>query len=414
MPGQPGQPAPARRLPAPPGAAWLAPWALLMMVAAFVSIAATQISLGVALLVLLGLWWRRGLRPPLTGLEGTAAALALWALAMIPLSTDVGRSLLYYRRFFLFSAVWVGAAVADTEPRRARLLACCLGGALVTCLHDEVLQLVHHGSLFRDRMDVSFNAMTSGALLMMAALVAAGFALVRGVARRVRLLCAAALGPLVLGLAMTMTRSTELGLVVGVGAMLAAARRRLFAGFAAALAAAALAVVLLGPTRLPPLLYQRLTPANLLGGENSVLRLEMWRGGLQMVKAHPWTGVGDRDLAAISPQYYVSASGRYWGHLHSNPLHMAAIWGLPGLAFGTAFLVAGLWRLWRRWREVADGGPPLAAGWALGGLGVWFGFNVAGLTEWYFGDAEPTLLYLAVLGIALGGAGRGPGRRNDA
>ncbi|MBK7670714.1 MAG: hypothetical protein IPJ24_04850 [bacterium] len=34
---------------------------------------------------------------------------------------------------------------------------------------------------------------------------------------------------------------------------------------------------------------------------------------------------------------------------------------------------------------------------------MWMGFFVAGLTEWYFGDAEPMLIYLAVLGIALGG-----------
>jgi O-antigen ligase len=410
----PAPPAPAFRPAAPTGAAGLWPWVLLMLVAGFVSIAASQLALGLALLTLLWGWWRQGARPPRTGLEGTAAALALWALAMVPLSTDVARSALYYRRFYLFTALWVCAAVAVSERRRGQMLACFLGGALVTCLHDETLQLVHHGSLFRDRMDVSFNAMTSGALLMMAALVAAGFALAPGVGRRLRALCAAALVPLGLGLAMTMTRSAELGLLAGGAAMLAAARRRLFAVFAGGLAVVVLVGLLLGPSRLPPLLYQRLTPANLLGGENTVLRLEMWRGGLAMVRANPWTGVGDRDLAAISPQYYVSESGRYWGHLHSNPLHMAAIWGLPGFAFASAFLLAGLWCLWRRWRAVRAAGAPLAAGWALGALGVWFGFNVAGLSEWYFGDAEPTLLYLAVLGIALGGSAGPDGKWNDA
>jgi hypothetical protein len=32
---------------------------------------------------------------------------------------------------------------------------------------------------------------------------------------------------------------------------------------------------------------------------------------------------------------------------------------------------------------------------------VWAGFYVAGFTEWYFGDAEPMLIFLAVIGAAL-------------
>ena len=38
----------------------------------------------------------------------------------------------------------------------------------------------------------------------------------------------------------------------------------------------------------------------------------------------------------------------------------------------------------------------------LGAIGVWTGFFVAGIAEWYFGDAEPMLLYLAIMGIACG------------
>ncbi|MBK7670713.1 MAG: O-antigen ligase family protein [bacterium] len=60
-----------------------------------------------------------------------------------------------------------------------------------------------------------------------------------------------------------------------------------------------------------------------------------------MVKDRPWTGVGDRGLEEISRQYYTSTTDRYWGHLHSNIVHMAAIWGVPGLVFGQE---ASCWR----------------------------------------------------------------------
>lgn len=405
-------------------ASWQSALVMVMLAAGFLSIAASQLALGLALLLMLYRWFVQKERPPFTGLERTAAALALWALAMVPLSTNVAQSALFYRRFYLFAAIWTCAAVATSEGRRARMLVVFLGGALITCLHDQVQQLIHGGSLFRDRMDVTFNAMTSGALLMMAALVAFGFVVAPGVGRRVRLVTGLSLAPLLLGVAMTMTRSAELGVLAGVGAILLVVRPRLFGGFLGLLIVAVLVIQFYGSSFLSPLMRERLSPAHLLAGENTVLRMEMWGGGWEMVKDRPFTGVGDRGLEELSRQYYTSASDRYYGHLHSNPVHMAAIWGVPGLVLGQAFILAGLWYLWRRWRSLVRGASgfdqgahgldhrPFATGWTLGAIGVWAGFFVAGLTEWYFGDAEPMLIYLAVLGIALGGGAHTPDRKH--
>jgi len=122
-----------------------------------------------------------------------------------------------------------------------------------------------------------------------------------------------------------------------------------------------------------------------------------------MVKAHPITGVGDRGLEEISPDYYTSETDQYFGHLHNNIVQMAVIWGIPGLIFAQAFL----WFLIKRWRALRRrtgglSGAPAAAGWVLGAIGAWISFYIAGFTEWYFGDAETMLIYLAILGCALG------------
>jgi uncharacterized membrane protein YhaH (DUF805 family) len=95
---------------------------------------------------------------------------------------------------------------------------------------------------------------------------------------------------------------------------------------------------------------------------------------------------------------------------------MAVIWGIPGLIFGLAFILAGFWYLWKRWRALhrladAKEKAPVQSAWILGALGAWISFNIAGLTEWYFGDAETMLIFLAILGVALG-PGLEQGREN--
>jgi len=390
-----------------PAADWQFGFVLLMLAAGFLSIAVSQLALGLGLLTLLYRWVIRHEAPPVTGLEKTAALLALWALLMIPFSSNVAQSALFYRRFYLFTAIWVAASAATTEKRRLLMLAFLMAGALTTCLHDQTLHALETGSLFHGRMAGTFNAMTSGALLMMAALAGGGFLMAPGTGRKLRLALGLAMPPLLLGIVMTVTRSAQMGLVAGVGALVLAARPRLFAGFAVAGALLVTVLAFQGQHLLPASIWSRLDPKYIVGGETTELRLEMWRGGWNMVKQHPLTGVGDRGLEEISPLYYTSAFDTYFGHLHSNIVHMAAIWGLPGLLFGQAFLFAGLWLLLRRRRALLrqPGGAaatPAAAGWTLGAIAVWTGFYVAGFTEWYFGDAEPMLIYLAIMGVALG------------
>jgi hypothetical protein len=69
-----------------------------------------------------------------------------------------------------------------------------------------------------------------------------------------------------------------------------------------------------------------------------------------------------------------------------------------------------LWYLVKRWRDLRRrpgglGHAPVRAGWVLAGIGVWVSFYIAGFTEWYFGDAESMLIYLAIIGCALGPEG---------
>jgi len=206
---------------------------------------------------------------------------------------------------------------------------------------------------------------------------------------------------------MTMTRSAQLGLLVGLGIMLLLAKPRIFRVYLGLLLVATPILVMFGEHLMSERLWRRVNPQYMVAGENTTLRLDMWRGGWEIVKAHPVTGVGDRGLAEISPDYYTSAYDQYFGHLHNNIVQMAVIWGIPGLILGQAFIWAGLWYLIKRWRKLRrlPGGTshvPVQTAWVLAAVGVWVSFYIAGLTEWYFGDAESMLIYLAILGCALG------------
>ena len=386
---------------------WQLLFLLLMLTSGYLSIAVSQIALGLALIVMLYRWVFLKEAPPITGLEKTAALLALWALVMIPFSTYTSQSLVYYRRFYLFAAIWVAASAATTERRRLLLFGFLLAGSMAISIYGQIHHAQLAGGFLSQRMTVVFNAMTSGALLMMAILVAVGFLIVPGIGRKIKIITAIALLPVVLGIVMTMTRSAQLGLMAGLALMLLLARPKVFGIFLILLVLAAAVLALFGDNLMSERMWSRINPQYVMEGDNTRWRLEMWGGGLEMVKAHPITGVGDRGLEEISPDYYTSEDDHYFGHLHNNIVQMAVIWGIPGLIFGQAFVFAGLWFLVRKWRSLRRGpkGRPLfpaQSGWVLGAIGAWASFYIAGFTEWYFGDAESMLIYLAILGCALG------------
>jgi len=390
--------------------------------AALLSISVTQILLGLAtaaLVVRVAL--DRGLGAYRTGVERPLLALVVWAVAMVPLSGDPAQSAVYLRRFWLLTALFAAAGLVRGRHgalmRRGTLAGLLAGGAGAAVY--GLVRYARAGGAFVDawdgflknRADLLQGYMTAGGLMMITCLVALAFLLT--VRRRgVRLLLALAAVPMAAALLLTLTRSAWLGCGVGALVMLLTARRR---AAAAVLAAAALLLVLV-PGPVHDRTVATLDPARL----RDAPRLAMWGVGLEMIRDHPVTGVGDHDLNELYWQYRERDAGGpvgreaypggpilVIGHLHDNALQIAAIWGLPGLILAVVFMVALLRRLLRRWHGLRtapadDGDPAPAAGWALAAVGVWWAFVVAGMFEWNFGDAEVAQLLWLVCGLALG------------
>lgn len=383
---------------------WSVPLLALLAVSAPLSVAASQIVLGILLAFLL--WrWRQGTPPQRTGIEWPALALIGWALVMIPFSANLEQSAVYARRWYLLTPIWIGASLGTTRTSRLTVLAALSIGAVASALFG-ILSFVRKGGArvedggqLAGRADPLAGYMTGGGLLMLSALVLVA-ALLTVASWRHRAWLAAAFGVIFTCLVLTLTRSAWLGFVAGALVMAAIARPR----WLPALGAAVLVVALLLPGTLQDRLRSAFDPA----ADANVQRVVMWRTGWQWVQQQPLRGLGDRDLKR---EYRAHHAGRpdveIQGHLHSNIVMFAVIWGIPGLVFALAFLGAALFRLWRRWRELqTPRGPPapdhdLARAWCLGGIGAWVGLMVSGLFEWNFGDAEIALLVWLIIGLGL-------------
>jgi O-antigen ligase len=383
---------------------WSVPLLALLALAAPLSVAASQIVLGILLAFLL--WrWRQGTPPQRTGIEWPALALVVWALAMIPFSADLQQSALYARRWYLLAPIWIGASLCTTRTSRLTVLAALSAGAVVSAMFGILSFVRKGGARIEDggqlagRADPLAGYMTGGGLLMLSALVLAA-ALLTVASWRHRAWLVAAFGVVFTCLVLTLTRSAWLGFVAGALVMTALARPR----WLPVLGVAVLAVALL----LPGTLQDRLRSAFDPFDAGNAQRVEMWRTGWQWVQQQPLRGLGDRDL---KNEYRSHHAGRpdveIQGHLHSNLVMFAVIWGIPGLVLALAFLGTIIYRLWRRWRALQTRRAPpapdhdLARAWCLGGIGAWSGLIVSGLFEWNFGDAEIALMVWLIVGVGL-------------
>lgn len=138
-------------------------------------------------------------------------------------------------------------------------------------------------------------------------------------------------------------------------------------------------------------------------------RLSMAQAGLAMIADRPLVGLGPEMVRDLYPRYRVDTAVRdRVPHLHNSFLHLAAERGLPELASYLALMgiaLGGAWRRLRREGGFRGGRADLYLGAALAVVA----FNVAGLFEHNWGDTEVQrlVLFLLILPWVVPGAPRG-------
>jgi O-antigen ligase len=129
-------------------------------------------------------------------------------------------------------------------------------------------------------------------------------------------------------------------------------------------------------------------------------RFSMWHSGIDIIRDHPWSGVGMGVMRQMEKRYRPLDSPlppeRQLSHLHNNFIQIAAERGLIGLAWWLTIWVAFLWRGWQAYRQVAAADRYTQA-LVVGSIACVIGFLVAGLFEYNFGDSEiVSMLYFVM------------------
>lgn len=187
-----------------------------------------------------------------------------------------------------------------------------------------------------------------------------------------------------ISIALNLTRSVWLGCFAA-GVYLLARRRPRWLGFMpVALVVAYLAA--------PSLLRDRTRSVLNPSADYSITqRFEMWDAAVRMIKRHPWAGVGAENIERGYLLYLPGGrpSVRYYVHLHSNVLHLAAERGLPTLAAWLWLMLTLFWQFWKirgrlsgmRW--IADAG-----------IAAWLAIVAQGFFDYNFGIYSVLILFL--------------------
>jgi O-antigen ligase len=165
--------------------------------------------------------------------------------------------------------------------------------------------------------------------------------------------------------------------------------------YAAVSALAVLAIFLLAPASV----LRRAISTFDLRYPSNYDRLCMLDAGLHMIAERPLVGLGPDMVDHRYEIYRQPTAPRYWvPHLHDSFLEMAAERGLPSLAAYLWMMIAGVRLAWRGYRAEGGLAGPRAELY-LGSVLALLAFNLAGLFENNWGDAEVKRLALFALMI---------------
>ena len=200
---------------------------------------------------------------------------------------------------------------------------------------------------------------------------------------------------LLVSIALGMTRCIFLlGLPLGMLYLLWQRRRR----FVLALPIAAVIGVTAAPTTVRERVISVFRPHGDLdsNAHRTVTRIVGW----EMVKTHPWIGLGPEQIgkqftAYIPPGVRRPLPNGWYGHLHNIYLQYAAERGIPGLLAILWLIASVLWNFWRnlKLRRVA----PEARYVLHGAIAVVLAILAEGMFEYNLGDSEVLTMFLTVI-----------------
>jgi putative inorganic carbon (hco3(-)) transporter len=135
--------------------------------------------------------------------------------------------------------------------------------------------------------------------------------------------------------------------------------------------------------------------------DSNAHRAELRRIGWEMIKAHPWLGVGPEQVSRqyrnyIRPDMPSPRATEYYGHLENDYLQYAAERGVP-TALALLWMIG--WALFDFVRALGRLPPNAAQRWILhAAVAVTIAVLISGFYSWNLNNSEVLALFFAVLG----------------
>ncbi|MCD6380507.1 O-antigen ligase family protein, partial [bacterium] len=363
---------------------------LLFVAGSVFSIAVTQMALTLAVLFWIMIMLReKNFLVRRSSLDYYFLAFAVIGFVSLVFCPDKGSVVNFLKRILLITIVYLLAGNLS-EKRLIKTLLVTLSGTMILLAVFGIWKYLAGIGGLSGRLKLFHHYMTSGGILMIVALITFAFLLVKA-PRRVRIAALAAVGLMLLPLIFTFTRSSWLGLIAGMIFMSVLQNRKVLIGIGILVAA----FWLLATGSMKDRAASAFDPSHPRNTE----RVYMWKAGAEMIKDNPVTGVGDIDLTKLYNEYKPPQAIESPGHLHNNFIMFGVIWGIPGLLIFLILFGKILLTEIRVFISVPQE-EWLLKGVALGALGTFTGFHVAGLFEWNFGDAEIVMLFWMTVGFS--------------
>jgi len=362
---------------------------LALAIALPLSIAGTEISLGVATLAwLFTRPWTRAQAPWVRPLAWATLGLVLaWLLASATSATPLA-SFVNARKLWSIVLIFVLADRLRDPVRARRFVTCTFAAGTVTCAIGILVFALRHarGEWQEPLRGVFSTAMTTGNVLATLVLAATAFVLFARGAESRRWFDRAAWATLLASLLLTFRRGSYLGLLAGTIVLIGMRKARLLLLVPVLVALALVLMPRAGRERALSIAH----PTDW----TSQGRLSLWKSGAQAFRDRPVTGWGLQDGMALIERYKRADARFPAGHFHNNVVQIAVTTGTVGLlAYAAWMAIAGLgaFNAFRRNRSA----------FAAAGVAAWTGFQVAGFFDWSFGDAEVANQLFTWLGLAL-------------
>ena len=355
------------------------------------SIALSQSALfiGLALSVCIMLWEKKP-SVPRSPLDLYFLAYMVVGINSMIFSGEKGMVVIFVKRLSLIPIVYLILGNVTSKRFLTAVFGLLAGVMVVLSLIGIRKYLVGVRGL-EGRLELFHHYMTSGGILMMLSLIAFSFAIL-GTPLKWKVIAFTSGLLMVFALLFTFTRSSWLGFLAGFLVIAIAHSKK-------ALLGVGMILVLFWLTASPSLKDRASSIFNPYHRHN-IERLYMWKAGIQIIKDHPLGGVGDVDLKEWYERYKPPEAKQRAGHLHDNLIMFGVTLGVPGLLFFVALSLKLLIMEWKILRSVPKE-EWLLKGTVLGALASYLGFQVNGLFEWNFGDAEIAMLLWLTVGLAL-------------